>query len=220
MNGEERSRLATRALDGYVHGPDAPRTATTLAIHEAVSAEALIIVEGISDQIAIETLAVRRGRNLRAVGVAVLPVGGSGSAARYLREYGPAGKDLSLSGLCDLDAAETFRMAMKAAGIGAPETVPHMEALGFHVCVRDLEDELIRALGTDAVEAVISSQGDLGSFRTLQHQPEWRDRPTSHQLHRFFRSQARRSLRYARLLVEAAPIDRVPRPLAAVLDRV
>lgn len=219
MNGEERSRLATRALDGYVHGPDAPRAATALAIDEADRADALIIVEGISDQIAVETLARRRGRNLSAEGVAVLPAGGSGSAARYLMEYGPAGKDLSLSGLCDLDAAETFRTAMRATDVGAPETIPDMEALGFHVCVRDLEDELIRALGTDAVEAVIASQGELGSFRTLQHQPEWRDRPTSQQLHRFFRSQARRSLRYARLLVEATPIDRAPQPLAAVLDR-
>ena len=53
-----------------------------------------------------------------------------------------------------------------------------MERLGFYVCVADLEDELIRAHGAASVEEVVDAQGDLGSFRTLQKQPEWRGRPT------------------------------------------
>ena len=53
-----------------------------------------------------------------------------------------------------------------------------MEALGFFVCEADLEDELIRALGPDAVEAVVEAHGELGSFRTLQKQPAWRGRPS------------------------------------------
>ena len=35
-----------------------------------------------------------------------------------------------------------------------------MERLGFYVCVEDLEDELIRAIGAAGVEALIDSQGD------------------------------------------------------------
>ena len=60
-----------------------------------------------------------------------------------------------------------------------------MEALGFYVCDVDLEDELIRALGTAAVEAIVDAQGELGTFRTFQHQPAQRGRPAEAQLRRF-----------------------------------
>ena len=60
-----------------------------------------------------------------------------------------------------------------------------MERLGFFVCDSDLEDELIRALGTDAVERVVDARGVLGPLRTFQKQPEWRDRPVEEQLRRF-----------------------------------
>jgi hypothetical protein len=92
-----------------------------------------------------------------------------------------------------------------------------MERLGFYVCVADLEDELIRALGADAVEQVVDANGDLGSFRTLQKQPAWQGRPAEAQLRRFMGSGGRRKIRYARLLIEALELDRIPRPLDLVL---
>jgi hypothetical protein len=95
-----------------------------------------------------------------------------------------------------------------------------MEQLGFYVCVADLEDELIRALGAAEVERVVDAQGDLGSFRTLQRQPAWRGRPKEDQLRRFMGSGGRRKIRYARLLVEALDLDHVPRPLDGVLAHV
>ena len=95
-----------------------------------------------------------------------------------------------------------------------------MESLGFYVCVADLEDELIRALGTDAVERVLDAHGDTGPFRTLQKQPEWRGRPREAQLRRFFGSGSGRKIRYARLLVEALELTRVPHPLDGVLAHV
>jgi len=85
------------------------------------------------------------------------------------------------------------------------------------VCVADLEDELIRALGPPAVEDVVDSEGDLGSFRTLQRQPAWRERPLEEQLRRFMGSGGRRKIRYARLLVEALDLADMPRPLDMVL---
>jgi hypothetical protein len=93
-----------------------------------------------------------------------------------------------------------------------------MERLGFYVCVEDLEDELIRAIGAAQVEALIDSQGDLGSFRSLQHQPEWRSQPAGAQLRRFLGSVARRKLRYARLLARSVDLDRLPHPLEALLN--
>jgi hypothetical protein len=96
-----------------------------------------------------------------------------------------------------------------------------MEQLGFYVCVSDLEDELIRAVGTAGVEALFDSQDDLRSFRTFQSQPAWRGRQPEAQLYRFVRSSSIRNLLYARLLVEAAlGQGTLPRPLDALLAAV
>jgi hypothetical protein len=92
-----------------------------------------------------------------------------------------------------------------------------MERLGFYVCVVDLEDELIRAIGAARVEALIDSQGDIGSFHTLQRQLEWRSQPAGAQLRRFLGSGAGRKLRYARLLAASVDLERLPRPLEAAL---
>ena len=220
MGRSRRIELATGALAGYANGPDAPTTATSLALEKVERSRAVILVEGISDQIAVETLALRRGRDLDGERIAVLPVGGFHAIERYLRALGPLGAELELAGLCDADAAPTVRDALAATGVGQPETTAEMATVGFHVCDRDLEDELIRAAGTVRVEAVLDAQGELGAFRTLQKQPQWRGRPTADQLHRFLGSQARRSLRYARLLIGAIELDRLPPPLDAVLAQV
>ena len=95
-----------------------------------------------------------------------------------------------------------------------------MERLGFYVCVRDLEDELIRAHGAESVERIAEAQGDLGAFRTLQKQPAWHGSSTEDQLRRWLGSGGRRKTRYARLLVEALDLSQVPRPLDRVLAHV
>jgi hypothetical protein len=92
-----------------------------------------------------------------------------------------------------------------------------MEALGFYVCVADLEDELIRCLGAARVEQVVEAQGELGSFRTFQRQPAWQGRSSQAQLRRFVGTHSGRKVRYARLLVDALEPTSVPRPLDRVL---
>ena len=82
-----------------------------------------------------------------------------------------------------------------------------MEALGFYVCVADLEDELIRALGAAAVEQVVDAQGELGSFRTFQKQPAQQGRTVEEQLRRFMGTRSGRKVRYATLLVDALALD-------------
>jgi hypothetical protein len=176
-----------------------------------------VLVEGVSDQQAVETLAARRGRDLDAEGVSVLAIGGAQSIARFLERFGPLGLDVRLTGLCDAAEEGEFRRALERAGLGSDLTRDDLEQLGFYVCTADLESELIRALGTDAVERVVEAQGDLGSFRTLQKQPQWQGRPVEEQLRRFMGSGGRRKIRYARYLVEALDLDDVPRPLDLVL---
>jgi NADPH:quinone reductase-like Zn-dependent oxidoreductase len=160
---------------------------------------AAILVEGTSDKIAVETLAARYGRDLAAEGISVIPIGGAHSIARFLDELAPAE---TVVGLCDAGEQEQFRRALGA---------------NHYVCERDLEDELIRALGAGAVQAVVEAHGDLRAFRTMQKQPEWRGRPVEEQLRRFFGSGGRRKIRYARFLVEALELSRVPRPLEQLL---
>jgi hypothetical protein len=181
-------------------------------------ARVVVLVEGTSDRAALEALADRRGRDLEAEGVAILPIGGAQSIGRYLDRFGPRGLDLDLAGLCDAGEEREFRRGLERAGLGSDLSRGDMEALGFFVCEADLEEELIRALGADRVQEVIDAQGELGSFRTLQKQPAWRGRPAEEQLRRFMGSMGNRKLRYARHLVEALEPNEVPRPLDGVLS--
>jgi hypothetical protein len=181
---------------------------------------AVVLVEGISDQVALEVLAERRGRDTDAEGISLVPIGGAQAIGRFLSLFGPQGQDVRLAGLCDAAEEGDFQRGLERAGLGSGLTRADMERLGFYVCVADLEDELIRALGADAVEEVVRAHGDLGPFRTLQKQPAWHGRPVEEQLRRFMGSGGSRKIRYARLLVEALDLTRVPRPLDRVLGHV
>lgn len=182
---------------------------------------AVVLVEGPSDLVALESLAWRRGRDLRSEGVTIFPLGGASSLGGYLDDLrGRHGPGLRLAGLCDEREEPAFARGLEEAGLGVDLTRSDMEALGFFVCVEDLEDELIRALGLDAVLEVVAAAGETKSFRTFQNQPEWRDRDLRSQLRRFIGIRSGRKVRYGTLLVDALDLNRVPRPLDGVLARV
>jgi len=181
---------------------------------------AVVLVEGTSDAVALETLAERRALDLDAEGISIVPIGGAQAIGRFLDEFGPSGSNAVLAGLCDAAEEREYRRGLEQAGFGRDLKRDHMERLGFFVCDADLEEELIRAHGADAVLRVVEAHGDLGPFRTLQKQPAWQGRPPEEQLHRFMGSGGRRKIRYARFLVEALELERVPRPLVRVLDYV
>jgi Overcoming lysogenization defect protein-like, TOPRIM domain len=164
----------------------------------------VVLVEGTSDRRAVEALARRRGRDLEADGVAVVPMGGYGNLPRLLRQY----RDLRLAGLYDVGEERHF---LRAFGCDDREALEHV---GFYACVRDLEDELTRAVGPDGMERVLAEQGELRAFRTYQRQPAHRARPLEEQLHGFMWN---RKQKYAVLLVDALDLERVPRPLDRVL---
>ncbi|HEY8726588.1 MAG TPA: TOPRIM nucleotidyl transferase/hydrolase domain-containing protein [Gaiellaceae bacterium] len=180
----------------------------------------MVLVEGTSDKLAVKTLAERRGRDLEAERISIVPIGGAQAIGRFITQFGPQGLDLKLAGLCDAAEERNFQRGLERAGLGSHLTRADLERLGFYVCVADLEGELIRALGAASVEQVVDAQGDLGSFRTLQKQPEWRGRTTEDQLRRFMGSGGRRKIRYAQLLVDALDLTQVPRPLDRVLAHV
>jgi hypothetical protein len=177
----------------------------------------VVLVEGLSDQRALEALAARRGRNLAGDGVSIVPMGGAQAIGAFLERLGPHGIDVRLAGLCDAAEEGHFQRALERAGLGAGLSRSDMESLGFFVCVADLEDELIRSLGPEAVEKVIDAQGELGSFRTFQKQPAWRGRAIEEQLRRFIGTHTGRKIQSAALLAAAPDLTRVPRPLDRLL---
>ena len=181
---------------------------------------AVILVEGTSDRAALEALAKRHGRNLAAERISIEPMGGATNIGRFLRRLETHGLGLRLAGLCDAGAEGHFRRALERAGFGPAASRADLEALGFYVCVADLEDELIRALGVAEVEQVIEAQGELRSLRIMQRQPAQRRQSPQQQLHRFMGTHSGRKSLYARLLVGALDLDRVPRPLDRVLAHV
>jgi hypothetical protein len=90
-SGSMRADDGDDLLAGYVSGPAASTEATAVALARAEAARDVVLVERISDQIAVETLAGRRDRDLAAEGIAVLPAGGAHGVARYLRRFGAEG---------------------------------------------------------------------------------------------------------------------------------
>lgn len=185
-----------------------------------VESRAVILVEGMSDQMALQTLAERQGRDLDAEGVSILPMGGATTIGHFLILFGPQGRNLELAGLCDAGEEEDFRKALERVGLGSGLDRDGMEGLGFYVCVEDLEDELIRALGPQRVEEIIESEGEMATFRRFQAQPAQRERPLDRQLRRFMGTRSGRKIRFGGLMVAALEPDRTPRPLAAVLEHV
>jgi hypothetical protein len=210
VNDKQRFQLAG--------GREAPLVAEAAhALAASVDPRTVLLVEGSSDQAALEALAERRGRDLAAEGIAVVPMGGARNIRHFLELFGPRGLALRLAGLCDAGEEGDFRRGLEWAGLGSNLGRAEMEALGFYVCVADLEDELIRCLGAAGVERVVEAQGELGSFRTFQQQPAWQGRSSQAQLRRFIGTHSGRKVRYARLLVDALDLTGVPRPLDRVL---
>jgi hypothetical protein len=125
-----------------------------------------------------------------------------------------------IAGLCDRGQEHRFQRALERTGLGVNLTRSEMEALGFYVCDADLEGELIRAVGVDAVLNVVAAQDELEAFRTLQRQHAWQQQSGEAQLRRWLGAKTLRKFRYATLLVDALDLDRIPKPLERLLAHV
>lgn len=159
---------------------------------------AVVLVEGVTDRIALEAVAAKLGLDLD--GIEIVPIGGAQAVRRAFALY----EGERVAGLCDVGEERWFRRVLGDA---------------TYVCVEDLEDELIRALGADRVQEVVAAQGELDTFRNFQNQLFWRGRPVEAQLRRWLQNGGRQH-RYPSHLVEAMEPDEIPRPLADVLAHV
>ena len=190
-----------------------------LAKRLAEEGRTIVLVEGLSDKAALEALAKRRGHNLHDEGITTIAIGGATKIWGFLNLLGPLGLNIKLTGLCDIGEERHFRRALQRAGFQSNLTRSDMERLGFYICDADLEDELIRSLGVNAMLELIAAHGDLGRFRLFQRQPEWKGQGKTAQLRRWLGTTAHRKISYAKLLVNALDLGRVPAPLERLLAR-
>jgi hypothetical protein len=179
----------------------------------------VVLVEGASDREALAALARRRNVDLDTHSVAVASMGGITNIGRFIEALGPGGRGLRLAGLCDAGERAVVARALSRSGLDTA-AIDTLESFGFFSCDRDLEDELIRALGVDAVQAVLAATKELTSFRRFQRQPAQREVPTSDQLRRFLGTRSTRKIRLASELTTALPVDSAPPPLQRLLDHV
>lgn len=182
--------------------------------------QAVVLVEGNSDRSALEALARRRHIDLAGLGIAVLAMGGATNVGHFVDHCGPAGLGLRVAGLCDLAEVPHVRAALERSGFGVELQRDGLEGLGFFTCDRDLEDELLRALGVEAMEAFIESQGELGGFRIMQQQPAQRNRSLHQQARRFMGTRGGRKNRYAPAIINLLSLAKIPRPLDELLGHV
>lgn len=223
MEGKSLEWLA--AVTEAAGGSSAALLAAAARAGQAPRSCTVVLVEGMSDQAAVQTLAARRGRDLPGEGVFVVPMGGATNIAHFLGLFGPNGFGVRLAGLCDEAEEHDVRRGLERAGLefaglelaGLAAGASGLAALGFFVCVADLEGELIRSLGTGRVEQLIAAQGELAMFQTFVKQPAHRNEPRERQLHRFMGTRSGRKIRYGHLLAAAVDPGQVPGPLAGLL---
>lgn len=196
---------------------DATNAVIERIAREARQAGTVVLVEGLSDEIAVEVLAERQGTDLRAEGTFVVPTGGFTNFGRFLTMFGHLGRDVRLLGLYDSPVADRVRRSLTRAGIVRANEP--LGEVGFHACVTDLEDEMIRSLGPHRAEDIVAAEGELQSLRRLQEMPFHRDRSLTDQLHRFIGSRAGRKYRYARALASALDLGGLPTPLNRLFEQ-
>jgi hypothetical protein len=178
----------------------------------------LVLVEGNSDASAVRALAELLGCDLDLHHIQIWTADGVTNFSQLLVKFVHTHRGAEFCGMYDVADERHVRRALTHAAIpiAAHES---LESFGFFACAADLEDELIRALGAEAVERVLEAQGELISFRRFQAMPQHRSTPVHQQLHRFLGTRATRKIRSAQRLVEALGLARLPRPLTQLAAR-
>ncbi|UOQ87602.1 ATP-dependent endonuclease [Agromyces endophyticus] len=185
-----------------------------------VEASTLVLVEGESDLLALETLAARLDADLPAADAALVSMGGVTNLRHHLAALDrlDAGhRPRRVLGLFDAGEVGYVRRVVDEAGLGRPGD--SLETTGFFACEPDLEGELIRALGAPRVEELLAEHGELGRFRTFQRQPFQRERAVEAQLRRFMGTHAGRKALFAPILVAALEPERIPPAMSTLIEQ-
>lgn len=181
------------------------------------SEHVVVLLEGRSDVAAVTVLCAARGLDPSSGSFALVDMGGVTNVGHHLARLGALPGRPRVLGLCDAPEERFVVRALRRQGVEV-ENRDDLALAGFVVCDRDLEDELIRALGPARVESVIEQLGQLEQLRAFRRQPQWRDRKAHDQLRRFAGTASGRKAQFARGLAEALAPEDVPPPLVRLLD--
>jgi hypothetical protein len=178
----------------------------------------VVLLEGPSDVAAVRAVTATCGVTDSLNRYQLVDMGGVTNIRRHLAAFRTASMPVRVIGMCDAGEARFFARALQLNGEGRDHEADLAEH-GFYVCVADLEDELIRAMGPERVVGVLGRLGLGGRLETFQRQPAWRDRPLHEQLHRFAGVASGRKTLLARALAEGLAPDEVPAPLRRLVGR-
>jgi hypothetical protein len=187
----------------------------------APGAPTWVLLEGESDVAALRALRAAHGVAAEVEPCRLVPMGGATNIRHHLGLAVAQPNPPRVVGLCDEREAPFFVRALQlhrhALGIEGHVTLGRLPELGFHVCRRDLEDELLRALDVAGTLAVFDELGLLESFRAFTRQPAWQGRPMWDQLRRFGTTTSGRKELLAAAFAAAVPVEATPAPLAALI---
>lgn len=176
----------------------------------------VVLVEGRSDVGVVQDLLARRGSDATRR-VEIVSLEGVTNVHRSLVALEAEPNPPRIAGLCDAPEAGILVRALARRGWPVQDATD-LPGHGFFVCDTDLEDELIRALGSDVVTEVVEEIGEGPRFAVFTNQPEWRGRPVEDQLHRFAGSRSGRKEQLARALATRLDDATTPAPLRDLLD--
>jgi len=188
-----------------------------------------VLLEGTSDVAAIRALRSTRGIDPAEDPCVLVDMGGATNIRRHLRAAAETDPRPRVIGLCDEREAPYFVRALTAYRSVVPVpaepappagvSVATMPDVGFQICRRDLEDELMRALGVEGTLAVLADLDLDTTFEAFTRQLAWQGRPVLDQLRRFCGTTSGRKELLAGAMAAALTIEATPPPLAALLER-
>lgn len=178
----------------------------------------VVLFEGESDLLAFGAVARRLDTVLEPESIALVDMGGITNLRRRLAELRSEAHPARVLGLYDGAERHYVIRVLVDAGMLTADGEP--EPLGFFACERDLEQEVIAAAGSELVLETLAARGELTRFQMFQTQPAQRARTIEAQLHRFAGTAAGRKAKFAADIIDALPVERMPRPMVALLDAV
>lgn len=185
---------------------------------DVVHPPVLVLLEGPSDVAAVTAFLGGRAGRLGHPAYEVVGLDGITNVWTHLRDASARRPAPQVLGLCDVGEARVVVRALQR--VGRPVAEPEgLGAEGFFVCDRDLEDELIRALGPDRCLRVLHEQGLMSRFEAFSRQQAWAGRPLTDRLHRFCGIASGRKILLAGAMAMALGLEHAPPPLAALLER-
>ena len=175
------------------------------------------MLEGASDVAAVRAASERAGLGLGDAGVRLIDMGGATNVRRHLVEAARASTSPRVLGMCDIKEGAFFVRALRELECDV-SSVDDLPRWGFQLCDRDLEDELMRALGPDGVRRVLDGLRLSGRFATFTRQPAWAARDFHEQARRFAGVASGRKEVMAAALAAALDPQALPSPLRQLLD--